>query len=70
MRVEYRNPDIIDMLDAAIEEARAAGRRIDNIRLTGSELAEFCNKTGMLYTKQSHYTYKHIIIAYDWSGCK
>ena len=70
MRVEYREPNIFDRLDAAIEEARVQGKRIDNIRLSASELMDFCNTTGMAYTKQTHYTYKHIIIAYDWNSCK
>ena len=66
MRVEYKTPNIIDKLDAAIKEARAEGKRIDNIRLSTAELAEFCDITGMAYAKQCHYTYKHIVIAYDW----
>lgn len=67
MRVEYKPPSIIDKLDAAIEEARAEGRRIDNIRLSTAELAEFCDINGVVHSKRCHYTYKHIIIAYDWN---
>jgi phosphoribulokinase len=70
MRIEYKNPNIIDRLDEAIEQAKKEGKRISNFRLSASELMDFCNTTGMAYSKQAHYTYKHYTIAYDWSGIK
>lgn len=66
MRIEYKPPSIIDKLDAAITEAQTNNQRIDNIRLSAQELKEFCDITGMAYSKQCRYTYKHLIIAYDW----
>ena len=68
MKIKYQEPTIVDRLEAAIEQARAEGRRIERFELTEPELTEFCQLGNLAYSKGCGYTYKHLKISYDGSS--
>jgi len=67
MKVIYGEPTICERLDCIIADA---SKPIKEIRLTASELSEFCEETGYAFAKGAGYTHRGYRIAYDWGSYK
>lgn len=67
MKINYKEPTIIDKLEEAIQQARSDNKTIETIELNDAELKEFCEIGGYAFSKQCGYTYKHLRLKYDWN---
>ena len=70
MKIQYKEPTIIDKLDEALDLAREQNRPIEKIELNKAELEEFCELGGFAYSEMCGYTYKHVRLSYDWGRYK
>ena len=66
MKIDYKEPTVIDRIDQAIARAVENQQTIDTIRLTAQELEEFCQAEGKAFSKEYGYRYKGFRVAYDW----
>lgn len=70
MKIDYREPTVIDRIDQAIAQAVENEQTIDCIRLSATELDEFCHLEGKAFSKECGYYYKGFKVAYDWGSYK
>ncbi len=70
MKIDYKEPTVIDRIDQAIARALENQQTIDTIRLSATELEEFCQAEGKAFSKECGYRYKGFRVAYDWGPDK
>ena len=68
MKIDYKEPTVIDRIDQAIARAVENQQAIDTIRLSATELDEFCHLEGKALSKECGYRYKGFRVAYDWGS--
>jgi hypothetical protein len=70
VKIDYKEPTVIDRIDQAIAQALENEQAIDTIRLSATELEEFCQAEGKAFGKEYGYRYRGFRVAYDWGSYK